>query len=154
MKRIFVVAMVTVSLAGCVNSNSLSGDVYSKDEAKAAQSVSYGTVVSARAVKIQASESSVLGTIGGAVLGGLIGHSIGGGTGNKIATAGGAIAGAAAGSKIEGAVNQVDAVELEVRRENGSTFVVVQKGNIKSFYAGQAVRITASGDGKVSVSPR
>lgn len=46
-------------------------------------------------------EGSALGVIGGAVVGGLLGHQVGGGTGKKIATVGGAVAGGYAGNEIE-----------------------------------------------------
>lgn len=43
----------------------------------------------------------VTGTVIGAVAGGLIGHQIGGGKGNDLATVGGAVAGGVAGHKIQ-----------------------------------------------------
>ena len=44
---------------------------------------------------------SGLGAVGGALIGGLLGNQIGGGTGKKIATVGGAVAGGMAGNEIE-----------------------------------------------------
>jgi uncharacterized protein YcfJ len=46
-------------------------------------------------------EGSGLGAVGGAVIGGLLGNQVGGGTGKKIATVGGAVAGGYAGNEIE-----------------------------------------------------
>ncbi|MDN3919576.1 glycine zipper 2TM domain-containing protein [Roseateles violae] len=46
-------------------------------------------------------QASGLGAVGGAVLGGVLGHQIGGGTGKKIATVGGAVAGGFAGNEVE-----------------------------------------------------
>lgn len=46
-------------------------------------------------------EGSGLGAVGGAVIGGLLGSQIGGGSGKKIATVGGAVAGGMAGHEIE-----------------------------------------------------
>ena len=46
-------------------------------------------------------KASGLGVIGGAVVGGLLGNQVGGGTGKKIATVGGAVAGGYAGNEIE-----------------------------------------------------
>lgn len=46
-------------------------------------------------------KASGIGAVGGAVLGGLLGHQVGGGTGKKIATIGGAVAGGYAGNEIE-----------------------------------------------------
>lgn len=44
--------------------------------------------------------SGTVGTIAGALLGGVLGHQVGGGTGRDIATVGGAIAGAAVGANV------------------------------------------------------
>ena len=81
-KRVLVVSMVGLSLVGCVNNDTLSGDVYTASEAKQVQNVSYGTIVNVRQVQIQGGDdSNVIGAIGGAVLGGFLGNTIGGGTG-------------------------------------------------------------------------
>jgi len=45
-------------------------------------------------------ESNVGGSIAGAIIGGVLGHQVGGGNGRDIATAGGAVAGAVLGSKV------------------------------------------------------
>ena len=66
-KRLLVVALAGVSLAGCVSDNSLSGDVYSSSQAKQIQQVTYGTIVSTRAVQIQGGDdSNIIGALGGA----------------------------------------------------------------------------------------
>ncbi len=52
-KRVLVVSMVGLSLVGCVNNDTLSGDVYTASEAKQVQNVSYGTIVNVRQVQIQ-----------------------------------------------------------------------------------------------------
>lgn len=101
-KRALVVALAGITLAGCANTDTLSGDTYSASEAKQIQTVSYGTVVSVRPIKIQGgNDSNVIGTIGGAVLGGFLGNTVGGGTGRSLATAAGAIAGGVAGQGVE-----------------------------------------------------
>ena len=83
-KRVLVVSMVGLSLVGCVNNDTLSGDVYTASEAKQVQNVSYGTIVNVRPVQIQGGDdSNVIGAIGGAVLGGFLGNTVGGGTGRS-----------------------------------------------------------------------
>ncbi len=117
LKRMTLIALLAATtITGCANSDVYSGDVYTKDRAKQVQTVSYGTIISTRPVKIQADENSLVGTIGGAVVGGLLGSTVGGGTGRDIAAAGGAIAGAAAGNAIGNKMNQVDGVELEIKK--------------------------------------
>jgi outer membrane lipoprotein SlyB len=46
-------------------------------------------------------KASGLGVVGGAVVGGLLGSQVGGGTGKKLATVGGAVAGGYAGNQVE-----------------------------------------------------
>lgn len=53
------------------------------------------------------------GVIAGALIGGILGHQVGGGTGRDIATAGGAIAGAAIGNNV---ANQNNSYSRDVRR--------------------------------------
>src|SRR5476651_994133 len=153
-KRLLVVALAGVSLAGCVSDNSLSGDVYSSSQAKQIQQVTYGTIVSTRAVQIQGGDdSNIIGALGGAVLGGFLGNTIGSGTGRSLATAAGAVAGGVAGQGVQGAVNRTQGVELEVRKDDGNTIMVVQKQGDTRYSVGQRVAIASNGR-NVTVSPR
>lgn len=152
-KRLIVVAIAAATLAGCANTSTLSGDVYDARQAKQAQDVSYGTIVSIKPVQIQAGkDENVIGTLGGAVIGGLLGNTVGGGTGRTLATAAGAVAGGVAGSAIEGAVNRTNGVQLVVRKDDGKSIVVVQKNGDKPFSQGQRVMLIGSGN-NVTVSP-
>lgn len=100
-KRALIVSLMGLSLAGCVNSDSLSGDVYTASEAKQVQNVTYGTIVHVRPVQIQGGDdANVIGAIGGAVLGGFLGNTVGGGSGRSLATAAGAVAGGVAGQSV------------------------------------------------------
>jgi outer membrane lipoprotein SlyB len=151
LKRMTLIALLAATtVTGCANSNVFSGDVYTRDRAKQVQTVSFGTITSTRPVTIQAQDESVLGTIGGGVVGGLLGSTIGGGSGRNIATAGGAIGGAAAGNAIGNRLNQVDGVELEIKRDTGEIIVVVQKAS-PTFTTGARVRMTQS-NGRVNVA--
>jgi outer membrane lipoprotein SlyB len=153
-KRFVAVALAGITLVGCVNNDTLSGDVYSASEAKQVQSVSYGTLVSVRPVKIQGGDdSNVIGAIGGAVLGGFLGNTIGGGAGRSLATAGGAVLGGVAGQGVQGALNKSDGVELEIRKDDGNTIMVVQKQSASRYSVGQRV-VMASNGSQVTVSPR
>lgn len=154
MKRLLVVTLAGVTLAGCANTSTLSGDVYSASEAKQVQTVTYGTIVSTRPVQIQAGEdSNVIGALGGAVLGGFLGNTIGGGSGRGLATAAGAVAGGVAGQSATGALNRTQGVELEIRRDDGTTIMVVQKQGDTKFSAGQRVAMASNGR-SITVSPR
>ncbi|MGL5661589.1 MAG: hypothetical protein ACRDCX_10300 [Aeromonas sp.] len=151
LKPMTIIALLAATtITGCANSDVFSGDVYTRDRAKQVQTVSYGTIVSTRPVKIQAEENSILGTIGGGVLGGLLGSTIGGGAGRDIASAGGAIAGVAIGKAAGDKLNQVDGVEIEIKKENGEDIVVVQKAS-PTFVPGARVRMT-QGNGSINVA--
>lgn len=159
MKRVIMLTTVISILTGCQNMDIYSGDVYTADRAKQAQSVTYGTVTAIRAVRIQTnansdgSSSTSLGSIGGAVIGGLVGNTFGGGKGNKLAAGAGAVAGAAVGSKIENNASSAQGVELEIRQEDSSIIAVVQKASPNKFYVGQAVKLMTNGK-NVNVAPR
>lgn len=135
--------MASLTLVGCANTDIYGGDVYRGDQAKEARSISYGTIVSVRDVKIQADSPGVLGSVGGGVIGGIAGSGIGGGTGQAIATAVGAIAGSVIGSKVEEKASQVSSLEMVIRKDDGKEIVVVQKKE-NGFVPGKRVRIVGS----------
>ena len=132
MKKLGLATALLSSLvmAGCAQTDIYSGSVYSGQQAKEARSISYGTIVSVRDVKIQAESPGVIGTVGG-------------GSGRAIASAVGAIAGAMAGSTIEEKANQVSSLEMVIRKDDGKEIVVVQKKE-DGFVAGKRVRIVGS----------
>lgn len=155
MRNLMVVVIVNIILlSGCSNNNILSSDIYSASEAKQIQNVTYGTLIGMRPVQIQAGEdSNVVGTLGGMILGGLLGNTVGGGTGRNLATTTGALAGSVVGSSIENTVNRVQGVELEIRKDDGNTIIVVQKISNTGFSIGQRVAIVSNGK-TVTISPR
>ena len=136
--------LVAFSVTGCANTDVFSGDVYTASPAKEARSITYGTIVSVRPVKIQAENQGIIGGIGGGALGGIAGNAIGGGRGQAIATVVGALAGAVGGSKIEEKMSQVNGAELVIKKDDGQEIVVVQKAD-SSFVAGKRVRIVGGG---------
>jgi outer membrane lipoprotein SlyB len=153
-KSLLVFTLAGLSLAGCANNNTLSGDVYSASAVKEVQTVTYGTLVGVRPVQIQGGEeANVIGAVGGAVLGGLLGNTIGAGTGRTLSTAAGAVAGGVAGQSVGSAMNRTQGVELESRQDNGNTIMVVQKQGPTRFSVGQRVAIASNGR-TVTVSPR
>lgn len=155
MKRLLlpVAALCILTLAGCANTSGYSGDVYRGSQAKTGQSVSYGTIVAVRPVQIQADSRAggLLGSGGGAIIGGLLGNQVGGGSGRQLATVAGALGGAVAGTAAEDATNRVNALEMEIRRDDGTDIVVVQRAD-RQFQAGQRVRLIGSG-ANMSVAP-
>lgn len=145
MKKFGLIAtlMTGLTLVGCANTDVYSGSVYTGGQAKEARSISYGTIVSVRDVKIQADNQGVIGTVGGGVLGGIAGSTIGGGSGQAVATAVGAIAGSMIGSTVEEKASQVSSLEMVIRKDDGKEIVVVQKKE-DGFVPGKRVRIVGS----------
>ncbi|NKC33371.1 glycine zipper 2TM domain-containing protein [Roseomonas sp. BU-1] len=106
-----------------------------------ASSVSYGTIVGSRPVRV-AGGGSGIGTVGGAVAGGIAGSFIGGDTrSNLLAGLGGALLGGLAGTAAEGGLTQGSAIEFIVRQDNGGDIAVVQT-NEQGLQAGDRVVIT------------
>ncbi|EHJ93146.1 glycine zipper 2TM domain-containing protein [Vreelandella boliviensis] len=155
MKRLLlpVAALSILTLAGCANTAPYSGDVYRGSQAQTGQSVTYGTIVAIRPVQIQAESRAggLLGSGGGAIIGGLLGNQVGGGSGRQLATVAGALGGAVAGTAAEDATNRINALEMEIRRDDGTNVVVVQKAD-HQYQAGQRVRMIGNG-ASMSVAP-
>lgn len=149
MKKIALAILMSLTLVGCANEDIYGGNVYSGAQAKEARSISYGTIVSTRPVKIQSDNQGVVGTIGGGAIGGIAGSAIGGGTGRALATAVGAVAGAVVGSKVEEKASQVSAIEMVIRKDDGKEIVVVQKAEV-NLVPGARVRIV--GGSRLNVS--
>lgn len=154
LKRFTILTIAVTTLAGCVDNGSLSGDVYTTSDAKKVQALNFGTVTHVRPIKIKSDDStSTIGALGGAIIGGFLGNTVGGGTGRSLATAGGAIIGGLAGQGTEAALNTSNGVELEIRKDSGESIVVVQKQSVSQFKVGQRVAIAGRGQ-SVTVSPR
>lgn len=153
MKKITLAMAILMSfgLVACSNTDIYSGNVYEGYEAKSAKAISYGVILSSRPVKIQAgADQNALGGIAGGVIGGILGSNIGGGSGQMLASAVGAVAGAVVGSKAEEKFNQVDSLELVIKKDNGQEIVAVQKYD-PSLVAGARVRIVGTSRVNVSV---
>ena len=95
---------------------------YSQDMVRVAQPAracsNCGQVESVHAVQSQADPSGV-GVVGGAVVGGLLGNQVGGGTGKTLATIAGAVGGGYAGNEVEKRTRTATSYQVRVRMENG-----------------------------------
>jgi len=88
-----------------------------------------------------------IGAVGGAVVGGLLGNQLGGGTGKKVATVGGAVAGGFAGNEIEKRtrastvwVVKMRNADQTVRTMEFSRDPAVHNGDVVKVSNGQLVR--------------
>ncbi len=98
-----------------------------------------GKVEAVRTIEVAAKPSG-LGVVAGAVVGGLLGNQVGGGTGKTVATVAGAVGGGYAGNEIEKRTRKGTAWEVDVRMENG------EKRSFKydtqpSWHAGERVKV-------------
>jgi outer membrane lipoprotein SlyB len=143
MVRIFVIALATVTLAGCASSKS--GSAYTRDQTRQEMVVRTGIVESVREVQIEGTKSGV-GTAAGAVVGGVGGSNIGGGKGQIVGAVVGAVVGGLAGSAIEEGVTKKTGLEITVRLDNGQLTAIVQEGD-EVFHAGERVRLLSGSGG-------
>ncbi len=77
-----------------------------------------GKVDGVRTIEVAAKPSGV-GVVAGAVVGGLLGNQIGGGSGKTLATVGGAVGGGYAGNEIEKRTRKGVVYEVDVKMDNG-----------------------------------
>lgn len=140
---------VTLTLAGCASS--LTGDTYSRADARQVQSVQTGIITELRPVKIEGTKTGV-GTIGGAALGGVAASSIGSGRGSAVAAIIGAIGGGLLGSATEEGFTRTQGVEISVLDSHGNTRAYVQQvSEGEVFKVGDRVRImTVNGNSRVA----
>lgn len=128
-------------LSACATSKS--GDVYTREQTRQAQTVKMGVVESVRQVRIEGTKSGV-GAATGAVVGGVAGNSMGGGKGKILTTVVGAVAGGLAGSAAEEGLMRTDGLEITVKLDNGSLLAIVQEAT-EQFHPGDRVRILEGG---------
>lgn len=83
--------------------------------------------------------STTGGMVAGAVIGGLVGHQVGGGDGKTLATVAGAAGGAYAGKKIA-ENSEKTKYRVTVRMEDGH-YETVTQNSVKGLRVGSAVRI-------------
>lgn len=147
---LFTAAFGAISMVtGCASS--LTGDSYSRSDARQVQTVRMGTIESLRPVRIEGTKTPI-GAGAGAVVGGIAGSSIGGGRGSTVAAVIGAVAGGLAGAAAEEGLTRTQGVEITVREDDGALRSYVQAVNPNEiFRVGERVRIsTVNGTSRVS----
>jgi len=96
--------------------------------------------VAAVNVTMVGENSSAVGTLGGAAVGGLLGNQVGSGNGRTAATVAGALGGAMAGREIERNRNTRQRYEVVVRYANGAT-QTINYDNDPGFRVGDQVKV-------------
>lgn len=146
MKKVITVLALAVALVlqGCASS--LTGESYSRQEARRTQQVQYAWVESVTPVIIEGRTDSPLGAGAGAIIGGIAGSEVGGGKGKSIATVVGAVAGGIIGNKVEANATRKQGQEITLSLENGQMISVVQEVDNNGFFQpGERVRVLRQG---------
>jgi outer membrane lipoprotein SlyB len=145
-----VLGALVLALAACSSAPQQSSDAHPGGYPSAGtsprpaevQSARYGYVESVEALGSGAPSTPGIGAIGGAVLGGILGNQVGGGSGRVAATVGGAVVGGVAGHKVEEAVRARAGTgyRFRVRLDDGTyqTFTQEQHDNLR---VGDRVRV-------------
>ena len=140
---LLLLLLTTTGLAGCASN--LSGESYSRSEARTVQQVEYGVIEQLRPINIEGTKTPI-GSGAGAIVGGIAGSSIGGDTASKVMAVIGAVAGGMVGAAIEEGVTRTHGVEITVKLNNGRTIAIVQGlSPNERFAVGERVRVISSG---------
>jgi outer membrane lipoprotein SlyB len=151
-RQLVLVASIAAlgTLGACQTANP---DAVSRYDAQRMSSVQDATVLSIRPVTLQGTNSGV-GTVGGAVIGGIAGSNVGGPRTGGIVGIVGAIAGGLIGNAVERDATQQQAVEILVQLKNGERRAVIQGVGSETFAAGDPViMITTGGRTRVMRAP-
>jgi outer membrane lipoprotein SlyB len=142
-RQLVLVASIAAlgSLTACVTANP---DAVSRYDAQRMSSVQDATVLSIRPVTLQGTNSGV-GTVGGAVIGGIAGSNVGGPRTGGIVGIVGAIAGGLIGNAVERDATQQQAIEILVQLKNGDRRSVIQGIGSETFAAGDPVIMVTTG---------
>ena len=149
---LFLIRAVPALLVSCAQ-DTLTGDTYSRDQARLAETVQTGRIVAIDPVKIEGGNQT--GALLGAVGGGFLGSNIGSGrAANTAGAVGGALAGGAIGSHVEQGMTSRQGIRITVRLDDSKRTVstVQQVSTREQFQVGDRVRYITSADGRARVA--
>ena len=152
-------AILVILLLSCLTTFTFSADAgpYDRNKAVPVEKVMYGKVLSVRKItESELIEDKNRGwkTLGGALIGGVIGHQFGGGSGQDAATILGAIIGASAASDSNPRYQEkvLHLIELMIKAEDGQEYMVVQDYDSgMSFSAKDQIRMVYLANGTVRI---
>ena len=101
-----------------------------------------GTVTAVTQVK-RKGQGGAAGVVGGAVVGGVLGNQIGGGTGNTIATVGGAVAGGFLGNEVQKKLTSKKVWVTTVKMQDGTTKTFEQEPAVP-WAVGNVVKVNGA----------
>jgi outer membrane lipoprotein SlyB len=139
---VLVASIATLgALAACQTANP---DAVSRYDVQRMSSVQDATVLWMRPVTLQGRDTGV-GTVGGAVIGGIAGSNVGGPRTGGIVGIVGAIAGGLIGNAVERDATQQQAVEILLQLKNGDRRSVIQGVGSEAFATGDPVIVVTTG---------
>ncbi len=146
MKRpTFFAAVLLAGMAGCTPN--YSPDTYASTAVQQASKVEQGVIAGVRKVGVQASGAT--GAVVGGAAGGVAGAQIpGGGVGAALTTLGGTLVGGLVGTGIERAAGDTTAFEYIVRKANSEMVSVTQK-DPEPLLLGQKVLVIAGSQARI-----
>jgi outer membrane lipoprotein SlyB len=141
-KSILLAVGMAAALSACITPDS--ANVYKKNEMKQLATARAGVIENIRSVQMQ--DSTGIGSVAGAVIGGVAASgNIGNGNGAIISGVLGGILGGMLGNHIETGITRKNANELTIRmQDNQERLVVVQDADLP-FAVGQAVDVITDG---------
>ncbi|MBE9562371.1 MAG: glycine zipper 2TM domain-containing protein, partial [Proteobacteria bacterium] len=110
-KIILAISLITFFLGACTTSRS--GKIYKDSDALQVEDVEEGMVESVEFATIR-KDGTIVGTAGGTILGAIAASTIGGGTGKQLASVGGAIIGGVLGHYFEQGITDKNALKLVI----------------------------------------
>ena len=150
-KLVLIAAIAGVgSLAGCVVANPNTVSAY---DAQRMSTVLDATVLSTRPVTLQGRDTGV-GTVSGAVIGGIAGSNVGGPRTGGIVGIAGAVVGGLIGNAVERDATQRQAVEILLQLKNGDRRAELQlkNGDRRAVVQGVGGDVFAVGDPVILVT--
>jgi outer membrane lipoprotein SlyB len=138
-------AAVTL-MAGCASPGyNQSGQAYPTQQnysSGQAYGTMYGVVDSIQVVERNTNNGPGLGTVAGALLGGVLGNQVGSGNGRTVATVAGAVGGGVVGNRLENNQrgNEPGLYQIGIRLDNGS-YTTVTQDSAADLGIGNRVRI-------------
>ena len=142
-KQLALIASITgaAALTGCVVANPNTVSAY---DAQRLSTVVDATVLSVRPVTLQGRDTGV-GTVSGAVIGGIAGSNVGGPRTGGIVGIAGAVVGGLIGNAVERDATQQQGLEILLQLKNGDRRQVVQGIGTDAFAAGDPVILVTTG---------
>jgi outer membrane lipoprotein SlyB len=137
---LLLLAMMTLLLVGCTSSRS--SKIYTEGEALQAEDVQEGVVESVEPATIR-KDGTLVGTTSGTILGGIGASTVGSGIGKELAAVGGAIIGGLLGHYIEQGITDREALKIVIKLNNGEKIVIVQEADVL-FEPGEKVNVFSS----------